>query len=166
MEAAEEGIAAEVFRNVYIPRRLEEVSNFERDVARLAGGVSVEGLYYQTVTGMTQDATGARQEPTLLVSGGAAPAASAAAAAALAAAAQPAGPPARPQARGGDEGRLAAGGEAVSAGVEARQSGEEGASSSEGSEGSSDGESDDDEQPREFSDRPKASMLVFCGEPC
>ena len=165
MEAAEEGIAAEVFRNVYIPRRLEEVSNFERDAARLAGGVLVEGLYYQTVTGMTQDATGARQEPTLLVSGGAAPAALAAAAAA-----QPAGPPARPQARGGDEGRLAAGGEAVSAGVEAPQPGEEGASSSEGSEGnegSSDGEeSDDDEQPREFSDRPKASMLVFFGGPC
>lgn len=74
--AAEEQIAQHVFRNAYIPRRLEEVTHFERDAARLASGVPVEGVYYQTVTGLQQDLS-VRQEPTLLVAGGAADAAAA-----------------------------------------------------------------------------------------
>ncbi|GIL49848.1 hypothetical protein Vafri_6156 [Volvox africanus] len=63
----EEEVAAAVFHQAYIPRRLEEVINFERDHERLQrGGKETEGIYYTTITGMKQDGSGARLLPAVL----------------------------------------------------------------------------------------------------
>jgi len=74
--SAEEAAAAHVFLNSYIPRRLDEVAHFERDAARLAAGGEIEGIYFQSVTGLVADGTGAREQPvSLAVAPPAAPAA-------------------------------------------------------------------------------------------
>ncbi|GIL77701.1 hypothetical protein Vretimale_6760 [Volvox reticuliferus] len=63
----EEEVAAAVFHQAYIPRRLEEVVNFERDHERLQrGGKETEGIYYTTITGMKHDGSGARLLPAVL----------------------------------------------------------------------------------------------------
>lgn len=64
--SAEEAAAAHVFLNSYIPRRLDEVAHFERDAARLAAGGEIEGIYFQSVTGLVADGTGAREQPVSL----------------------------------------------------------------------------------------------------
>ena len=47
-----------VFAAAYIPRRLLDVADHERDHDRLAaGGGAAEGIYYQALAGMTQDMT-------------------------------------------------------------------------------------------------------------
>ena len=56
----------QVFTQTHIPRALEEVQDHEQDFDRLAKGTEVEGIYYQTITGMRQDMTGARLEPSAL----------------------------------------------------------------------------------------------------
>ncbi|KAL0035098.1 hypothetical protein WJX79_000352 [Trebouxia sp. C0005] len=48
----EEELADRVFEQAYIPRRLEEVEEYERDHDRLAGGQEQEGIYYQGITGL------------------------------------------------------------------------------------------------------------------
>ena len=53
----------QVFAQTHIPRALEEVDDHEQDYDRLAEGKDVEGIYYQTITGMRQDMTGARVGP-------------------------------------------------------------------------------------------------------
>jgi len=53
----------QVFVQTHIPRALEEVEDHEKDYDRLAGGAAVEGIYYQTITGMRQDMSGAREGP-------------------------------------------------------------------------------------------------------
>ena len=53
----------QVFAQTHIPRALEEVDNHEEDYDRLAEGKDVEGIYYQTITGMRQNMTGARSGP-------------------------------------------------------------------------------------------------------
>lgn len=58
----------EVFKSAFIPQRLDDVIDYEKDV-RLAkqGGVKVDQLIlYQTLTGMNQDLSGARIRPKLL----------------------------------------------------------------------------------------------------
>jgi RIO kinase 1 len=55
-----------VFQNSFIPRRLDEVTHFERDAARIATGGYTEGIYYQTVTGLEADLSGVRTVPSLL----------------------------------------------------------------------------------------------------
>ncbi|GLC41017.1 hypothetical protein PLESTM_001146700 [Pleodorina starrii] len=65
--APEEEVAEAVFHQAFIPRRLEEVVNFERDHERLQrGGKDTEGIYYTTITGMKQDGSGARAQPAVL----------------------------------------------------------------------------------------------------
>ncbi|KAG2443598.1 hypothetical protein HXX76_001949 [Chlamydomonas incerta] len=65
--AAEEEVAEAVFHQAFIPRCLEEVVNFERDHARLqAGGKDTEGIYFQAITGMKHDGSGARATPAVL----------------------------------------------------------------------------------------------------
>ncbi|PNW73992.1 hypothetical protein CHLRE_13g580900v5 [Chlamydomonas reinhardtii] len=62
--APEEEVAEAVFHQAFIPRCLEEVVNFERDHARLqAGGKETEGIYFQAITGMRYDGSGARAKP-------------------------------------------------------------------------------------------------------
>ena len=58
------GLVSQVFVQTHIPRALEEVVDHEKDYDRLAsGGGAVEGIYYQNITGMRQDMTGAREGP-------------------------------------------------------------------------------------------------------
>ncbi|XP_058093209.1 uncharacterized protein LOC131239498 isoform X2 [Magnolia sinica] len=38
----------------FIPRRLTEVKDYEKDIDRITGHKNTEGIYYQTITGMTQ----------------------------------------------------------------------------------------------------------------
>ena len=55
-----------MFHHAFIPRRLDEVSHFERDAARIAAGGNTEGIYYQTVTGLEADLSGVRTVPAVL----------------------------------------------------------------------------------------------------
>ena len=44
----------QIFHEAYIPRRLEEVDDYEGDFERLRhakAGSSLEGIYYQTIAG-------------------------------------------------------------------------------------------------------------------
>jgi len=66
-----------VFKHSHIPRRLDEVTHFERDAARIAAGGDTEGIYYQTVTGLAEDLSGVRLVPTLLAPEAEVPASSA-----------------------------------------------------------------------------------------
>ncbi len=60
------GPGKQVFRQAAIPRRLEDVVDHEKDFLRLAEGHEVEGIYYQGITGMRADMSGARLVPTLV----------------------------------------------------------------------------------------------------
>lgn len=53
----------QVFVQTHIPRALEEVEDHEKDFDRLAEGNNIEGIYYQTITGMRHDMSGAREGP-------------------------------------------------------------------------------------------------------
>lgn len=48
---------SEVFKNVFLPRKLEEVVDYERDIENLQKGES-QGIYYQTMMGLTEDLSG------------------------------------------------------------------------------------------------------------
>lgn len=63
---AEAEVAEAVFQQAFIPRKLDEVAHYERDRDRLAAGDSSEGIYYQVVTGMSHDLSGAGQTPVAL----------------------------------------------------------------------------------------------------
>jgi RIO kinase 1 len=56
----------QVFHQAYIPRCLEEVADHEGDFERLAAGGETEGIYYQGITGMRADMSGARLVPAIL----------------------------------------------------------------------------------------------------
>jgi hypothetical protein len=45
--SAEAEVSDAVFQQAFIPRKLDEVTHFERDRERLAAGHSSEGIYYQ-----------------------------------------------------------------------------------------------------------------------
>ncbi|KAK3089613.1 hypothetical protein FSP39_005032 [Pinctada imbricata] len=59
----------EVFKHSFIPRTLDDVTHFERDV-KLAKQGDSEQVLYQTVTGMKADLSGAQQKPSLLMDAG------------------------------------------------------------------------------------------------
>lgn len=63
---ADAEVAAAVFHQVFIPRKLEEVVEYERDHERIKEGRDTEFIYYQTITGMKEDLSGARLQPTVL----------------------------------------------------------------------------------------------------
>jgi len=56
----EEEVAEKVWAQAYIPKKLEEVVNFERDHERLQSGTNTEGIYYQAIAGMKEDMSGAK----------------------------------------------------------------------------------------------------------
>jgi RIO kinase 1 len=57
----------QVFQQAFIPKRLDEVDSFERDLRRLkAGGGDSEGVYYQSITGMKSDLSGIETTPKIL----------------------------------------------------------------------------------------------------
>eukprot|EP00897_Mesotaenium_endlicherianum_P010349 jgi/Mesen1/9342/ME000061S08781 len=68
-QTAEEEVAEAVFAQSYIPRALDQVKDYERDMDRIASGKDTEGIYYQTITGLREDLSGVRQVPALLEDG-------------------------------------------------------------------------------------------------
>ncbi|XP_077991250.1 serine/threonine-protein kinase RIO1-like [Glandiceps talaboti] len=64
-ELDEQNLQEQVFKQSYIPRTLEEVVDFENDMTKVQKG-ETDQIFYQTVTGMKTDLTGAQKEPKLL----------------------------------------------------------------------------------------------------
>lgn len=63
----QEKLEEEVFRNAYIPQRLNDVIDYERDVRLVKQGNADERMIlYQTLTGMKDDLSGPRMNPRLL----------------------------------------------------------------------------------------------------
>ncbi|KAL5992297.1 hypothetical protein ACLOJK_013213 [Asimina triloba] len=44
----------EIAESSFIPRRLTEVKDYEKDIDRITGDKDTEGIYYQTITGLSQ----------------------------------------------------------------------------------------------------------------
>ena len=63
--SAEQEVTDAVFHEVYIPRTLNEVTDFEGDYQCVHQGADKE-IHYVTVTGLRQDLSGARTDPLLL----------------------------------------------------------------------------------------------------
>lgn len=63
---AEEQVDEAVFQQAFIPRKLNEVEHFERDSERLIRGENKD-IYFQTLTGMAPDGTGAGAVPKVLL---------------------------------------------------------------------------------------------------
>ncbi|EEC12579.1 RIO kinase, putative, partial [Ixodes scapularis] len=57
-------VEEEVFKRAFIPQRLDQVVDFEKDVARVQG--HKEEVLYHTVTGMKSDLSGPAEKPSLL----------------------------------------------------------------------------------------------------
>ncbi|KAF5284587.1 hypothetical protein FQR65_LT02413 [Abscondita terminalis] len=62
---SEEKIEEEVFKNAYIPKRLTEVIDFERDIIQSKSGIA-EDLVYKTLVGLKSDLSGTNQNPDIL----------------------------------------------------------------------------------------------------
>lgn len=62
--SAEQQVQEEVFKNVYIPRNLEEVVHIERDIRQAKEGKG-EDLVYKTIVGLKEDLSTAK-EPSIL----------------------------------------------------------------------------------------------------
>lgn len=63
----QEKLDDEVFKSAYIPQKLDDVINYERDIKLTKQGRSTDQLIlYQTLTGMKDDLSGARLVPKLL----------------------------------------------------------------------------------------------------
>ena len=48
---------SEVFKHVFLPRKLEEVVEYERDIENVKQGKK-DGIYYHTIIGLTEDLSG------------------------------------------------------------------------------------------------------------
>lgn len=66
----EQEVAEKVWAQAYIPKKLDEVINFERDHERLQKGHGSEGIYYQAIAGMKDDMSGAidHNNPSTIIS--------------------------------------------------------------------------------------------------
>lgn len=64
--SAEEEIAEAVFAQSFIPRTLDQVKDFEKDIDRITSGNNTEGIYYQTIMGLKEDLSGVRLIPAIL----------------------------------------------------------------------------------------------------
>ncbi|RWR87056.1 serine/threonine-protein kinase RIO1-like protein isoform X2 [Cinnamomum micranthum f. kanehirae] len=56
--STEDEIAESVFVQSFIPRRLTEVKNYEQDIDRITSDRDTEGIYYQTITGLSEVLSG------------------------------------------------------------------------------------------------------------
>lgn len=63
---ADQEISDAVFHGVFIPRTLDEVTDFEGDYDCMQQEAAASDIHYTTVTGLKQDLSGARSEPVLL----------------------------------------------------------------------------------------------------
>ncbi|EFA02123.1 serine/threonine-protein kinase RIO1 [Tribolium castaneum] len=62
---SEEQVEEEVFKQAYIPKRLTEVIDFERDITRVKSGLA-DDLVYKTLVGLKADLSGTVQHPEIL----------------------------------------------------------------------------------------------------
>ncbi|KPI91740.1 Serine/threonine-protein kinase RIO1 [Papilio xuthus] len=62
---AQEQVEEEAFKNVYIPKRLTEVINFERDISKAKKG-ETDDLTYKKIAGFNEDLTGTVDKPKIL----------------------------------------------------------------------------------------------------
>lgn len=62
----QEKLDDEVFKSAYIPQRLDDVIDYEKDVRLAKQGKADQIVLYQTLTGMKEDLSGARTKPKLL----------------------------------------------------------------------------------------------------
>lgn len=58
-------VEEEVFKKAYIPKRLTEVIDFERDINQVKSG-GTQDLVYKTIVGLKSDLSGAAQKPEIL----------------------------------------------------------------------------------------------------
>lgn len=66
---AQDCVDEEVFKQVYIPRTLTQVQNFERDVEQVRAPTAAgqnDNVLYQTLTGLNKDLSGVQTVPALL----------------------------------------------------------------------------------------------------
>ncbi|MCO5597033.1 hypothetical protein L7F22_051106 [Adiantum nelumboides] len=63
---AESEVAEAVFVQSFIPRTLDQVKDYERDMQRITGGKGTEGIYYQTIIGLKEDLSGVLLVPSIL----------------------------------------------------------------------------------------------------
>ena len=66
VQTAEEEVAERVWAQAFIPKKLEEVTHYERDHERLQKGTDTEGIYYQSIAGMKSDMSGAATTPAVV----------------------------------------------------------------------------------------------------
>jgi len=66
VRTAEEEVAERVWAQAFIPKKLEEVTHYERDHKRLVEGRDTEGIYYQSIAGMNADMSGAAEKPAVV----------------------------------------------------------------------------------------------------
>jgi RIO kinase 1 len=66
VRTAEEEVAERVWAQAFIPKKLEEVTHYERDHKRLVEGKDTEGIYYQSIAGMNADMSGAADTPAVV----------------------------------------------------------------------------------------------------
>ncbi|CAH2039806.1 unnamed protein product, partial [Iphiclides podalirius] len=62
---AQEQVEEEAFKNVYIPKRLTEVINYERDISKAKKG-DTEDLTYKKIAGFNEDLSGTVDKPEIL----------------------------------------------------------------------------------------------------
>ncbi|XP_075978660.1 RIO kinase 1 [Anticarsia gemmatalis] len=62
---AQEQVEEEAFKNVYIPKRLTEVINYERDITKAKKG-ETDDLIYKKIAGFNEDLTGTADKPEIL----------------------------------------------------------------------------------------------------
>ncbi|KAI5074690.1 hypothetical protein GOP47_0010651 [Adiantum capillus-veneris] len=62
----ESEVAEAVFAQSFIPRTLDQVKDYERDMQRISSGKDTEGIYYQTIIGLKEDLSGVRLVPSIL----------------------------------------------------------------------------------------------------
>ncbi|XP_050545817.1 serine/threonine-protein kinase RIO1-like [Daktulosphaira vitifoliae] len=62
----EEQVEEEVFKNAYIPKNLNEVVDFERDINLIKSGQTTEELIYQKIVGLKDDLSGPQNIPAIL----------------------------------------------------------------------------------------------------
>ncbi|CAH1111522.1 unnamed protein product [Psylliodes chrysocephalus] len=60
-----EQVDEEVFKQAYIPKRLTEVVDFERDISQAKAGIA-DNLVYKTLVGLKSDLSGTIQKPEIL----------------------------------------------------------------------------------------------------
>lgn len=62
---AQEQVEEEAFKNIYIPKRLTEVINYERDISKAKKG-DTEDLTYKKIAGFKEDLSGTANRPEIL----------------------------------------------------------------------------------------------------